>query len=240
MNCRECVCVCNIYFYIQYTYISIQYIYLWCNKYVTEPHHTFLYSPFWHTAVFLLHKHFLFTPSPFFNSPSIITNCKYAAISKPNITIYEGYPENKLLLWMLPLQCCGHDGAHACQVCWFCWKAGMQFTDIWKLSTHRVVFIMFKKTENPAACDMRSVICCSCLKAPQSMQVSIVTHFKNCATWSRIINVACLAMVFRWFITAPAHTLQYKISSRYLAGINSIIPLQPRLSTKWFSFVPVS
>jgi len=58
------VCVCNLYFYIQYTYISIQYIYLWCNKYVTEPHHTFLYNPFWQTAVVLLHKHFLFTPSP--------------------------------------------------------------------------------------------------------------------------------------------------------------------------------
>jgi len=45
--------------------------------------------------VVLLHKHFLFTPSPFFNSASIITICKYAAIDKPNVTIYEGYPENK-------------------------------------------------------------------------------------------------------------------------------------------------
>jgi len=45
--------------------------------------------------VVLLHKHSLFTPSPFVNSASIITICIYAAIKKPNVTIYEGYPENK-------------------------------------------------------------------------------------------------------------------------------------------------
>jgi hypothetical protein len=42
--------------------------------------------------------------------------------------------------------------------------------------------------------------------------------------------------------SARTHTLlpQHKISSRHLAGNNSIIPLQPRLSAKWFSCVPAS
>jgi len=31
--------------------------------------------------------------------------------------IYEGYPENKFRLRILPLQRCGHDGAHVCRVC---------------------------------------------------------------------------------------------------------------------------
>jgi len=30
---------------------------------------------------------------------------------------YEDYPENKFRLRILPLQRCGHDGAHACRVC---------------------------------------------------------------------------------------------------------------------------
>ena len=68
--------------------------------------------------------------------------------------LYEGYPENKLCLRILPLQRCGHEGAHACPVCWFCDKAWTQFADI------RTVFyapccvfigLMFKKIENPAA-----------------------------------------------------------------------------------------
>ena len=36
----------------------------------------------------LLHKHFLFRLSPFFNSASIITHCQYATMNKPNITLY--------------------------------------------------------------------------------------------------------------------------------------------------------
>jgi len=66
----------------------------------------------------------------------------------------------------------------------------------------------------------------SCLKTPQSMQVSTVTHLKNCIAQSRINNVACLAGVLWWFMTMPVHTLppQCKISSRHLAGNNSIIP----------------
>ena len=65
--------------------------------------------------VALLHKHFLYIPSPFFNSASIITNCQYAAMSKHNVTIYGGYPENKLRLLILPLQHCGHDGVCVCE-----------------------------------------------------------------------------------------------------------------------------
>jgi len=118
----------------------------------------FLYGPFWQTVVALLHKHFLYIPSPFFNSASIITNCQYAAISKHNVTIYEGYPENKFRLLILPLQRCGHDGVRVCRVCWFCGKAQTQFADIRTVSTHHVVFIMFKKIENSVAYEMRSVI----------------------------------------------------------------------------------
>ena len=59
---------------------------------------------------------------------------------------------------MLPLQCCGLNGAYACQVCWFCGKARMQFADIRTPCTHRAVCLMFKKIENPTACEMRSVI----------------------------------------------------------------------------------
>ena len=46
----------------------------------------------------------------------------------------------------------------------------------------------------------------SCLKAPQPMQMSIATHWKNCVTQSRISDMACLAMVLWWFMTAPSHT----------------------------------
>jgi len=40
------------------------------------------------TVVALLHKHFLFTQSPFFKCASIITNCKFATMSKPNIAVH--------------------------------------------------------------------------------------------------------------------------------------------------------
>ena len=33
------------------------------------------------------------------------------------VCMYEGYPEYKFCLRILPLQRCGHDGAHACRVC---------------------------------------------------------------------------------------------------------------------------
>ena len=115
----ECVCVCVYVSYVLLYTVYIHFctvflfIYFWCNKYVRDPYHTFWYSPFWQTVVVLLHKHFLYIPSPFFNSASIITNCQYAAMSKHNVTIYEGYPESKLRLLILPPQHCGHKFAHA-------------------------------------------------------------------------------------------------------------------------------
>ena len=51
----------------------------------------------------------------------------------------------------MPLQHCGHKGAHVCWVCWFCGKAQTQFADIQTVFTHRVVFIIFNKIENPAS-----------------------------------------------------------------------------------------
>jgi len=160
----ECVCVCVYVSYVLLYTVYIHFctvflfIYFWCNKYVRDPYHTFWYSPFWQTVVVLLHKHFLYIPSPFFNSPSIIANCQYAAMSKHNVTIYEGYPENKFRLLILSLQHRGHDVVRVCRVCWFCGKAQTQFAVIRTVSTHRVVFIMFKKIGNSAAYKMRSVI----------------------------------------------------------------------------------
>ena len=55
------------------------------------------------------------------------------------VCVYEGYPENKFRLQILPMQRCGHDGAHACQVCWFCGKARTEFADIRTVFTHRAV-----------------------------------------------------------------------------------------------------
>ena len=109
------------------------------------------------TVVVLLHKHFPFIPSPFFNSPNIITNCQYAAMSKPNLTVYDGCPENKFGLRMVELQHCSLDGAHVCQVFWFCGKAQAVHRHSNSVYASSCVF-MFKK-ENPAACEMRSVIC---------------------------------------------------------------------------------
>jgi len=47
-----------------------------------------------------------------------------------NFYLYEGYPENKFRLRILPLQRCGHDGAQACRVFGFFVKARTQFADI--------------------------------------------------------------------------------------------------------------
>jgi len=153
-----CVCIICTFIYSIRTFLYSVFIYFWCNKYVTDPHHTFLVGPFWHTVVALLHKHFLYIPSPFFNSASIITNCQYAAMSKHNVTIYDGYPESNFLLLILPLHHRGHGGVRVRRVCWFCGKAQTQFADIRTVSTHRAVFIMFEKIENTGTCGMRSVI----------------------------------------------------------------------------------
>jgi len=75
----------------------------------------------------------------------------------------------------------------------------------------------------------------SCLKAPQSMQVSIATHLKNCAARYGISDLACLAVVLWWFMTAPAHTHYFrKISSRHFAGNNLIIPYSPDITLSDF------
>jgi len=61
----------------------------------------------------------------------------------------------------------------------------------------------------------------SCLNAPQSTQVSVVTQILRRAIQNK--RRGMLTWVMWWFITTPAHTLQCKISS-HLAGNNSIIP----------------
>ena len=152
---KLCMCMCNIYFCIQYTYISIQYIYLWCNKNVTDPHATYLVQSIL-TLVFLLHKHFLFVPSPYFNSASIITNCKYAAVRKPNVTTYEGYPENKFHLLILPLAL--RSWRCACMPSLLILWQGTDTVCKYSVSTHCLVFIMFKKIDNPTACEMWCVM----------------------------------------------------------------------------------
>jgi len=53
--------------------------------------------------------------------------------------LYEGYPESKFRLWILPLQRCGHNGACVCRVFLFFVKARTQFADIWTVFMHRAV-----------------------------------------------------------------------------------------------------
>ena len=52
---------------------------------------------------------------------------------------YEGYPENKFRMWILPLQRCSHNGVHACRDCWFCGQAWMEFADIPTVFMHCAV-----------------------------------------------------------------------------------------------------
>jgi hypothetical protein len=49
---------------------------------------------------------------------------------------YKAYPQNKFRLQILPLQHCGHNGAHACRVCWSFGKARTQFADNQTVFTH--------------------------------------------------------------------------------------------------------
>jgi len=82
--------VCNVYIYIQYTYTSVRYIYLFLMHWNCEGLTSYIFGTVHsdRTVVVLLHKHFLSIPSPFFNSASVITNCQYAAMSKLYITVY--------------------------------------------------------------------------------------------------------------------------------------------------------
>jgi len=64
--------ICNVYIYIQYTYISIQcFIHLWCMKNVRLISYNFATVHSDRTVVVSLHKHLLFRPSPFINSAAL-------------------------------------------------------------------------------------------------------------------------------------------------------------------------
>ena len=104
-------------------------------------------------VVVLLHKQFLFIPSPFFNSANIITNCQYAAMSKPNLTINKGCPENKLVCewWTLQSRWC--TCVPSSLVLWIGTDAVHRHSN--SVYTSCCVF-MFKKVENPATCEMLS------------------------------------------------------------------------------------
>jgi hypothetical protein len=72
---------------------------------------------------------------------------------------YEAYPQNKFCLKILPLQRCGHYGAHVCRLFWSFWKVRMQFADSWTMFMHHPVCLKCsRKTEKPTACEMWSVI----------------------------------------------------------------------------------
>jgi hypothetical protein len=74
--------------------------------------------------------------------------------------MYEAYPKNKFHLQILPLQHCGHNGAHAYSICWFLGRDGRDLQIIeQRLCIVLCVYTMFKKIEKPAACEMRFVIC---------------------------------------------------------------------------------
>jgi len=86
----------NVHVYTVYIHFCAVYLFIYDAVYIyirENIHFYMVHSD--RTLVVLLHKHFLFTPSPFFNSACIITICVYAAINKPNVTVYKGYPENK-------------------------------------------------------------------------------------------------------------------------------------------------
>jgi hypothetical protein len=66
------------------------------------------------------------------------------------IRAYEGYPQNKFRLQILPLQRCGHYGTHACRVSWFFWEARAPFADNRTAFTHRPVCLQCsRKSRNP-------------------------------------------------------------------------------------------
>jgi len=59
------------------------------------------------------------------------------------------------------------------------------------VSTHHVVFIMFKKIENPAACEMRSVICFLNVKNMKPPEICHLCDFYGEHAMSS-------SMVWRW------------------------------------------
>jgi hypothetical protein len=98
--------------------------------------------------------------------------------SAPNVVLVHvrRFSKSKFRLRRLPLQRCGHDGAHACRV----FMILCQDSDAIRRHLNSVyatccVFVMFKKIENTASCEMRPVIrflnaknICPILGAPNS------------------------------------------------------------------------
>jgi hypothetical protein len=64
--------------------------------------------------------------------------------------LFEVYPKNKIRLQILPLQHCGHYGAHPCRVCWPFWKAQTQFADNQTTFSHHPVCLQCsRKSRSP-------------------------------------------------------------------------------------------
>jgi len=110
-------------------------------------------------------------------------------MSKRNITVYEGYTENKFWLLILPLQHCGHEGA-SLLILW----QGMDAVPRLSNSVYGscCVFIMFKKIGNPTACEMRSVIC---FLNAKNMKLSEI-HHQRCDVYGE--HAISSSVVQRW------------------------------------------
>ena len=77
--------------YVQYTYIYVQFIYLFISN-AGKIYETLVLSfPYSsnRTVVVLLLKHFSSRPSASCNSVSIITNCTYATMSESNVHLFQ-------------------------------------------------------------------------------------------------------------------------------------------------------
>ena len=73
--------------------------------------------------------------------------------------MYEGYPENKFCLRILPLQHCGQMVRMRAEFLIVCQGTDAICRHLNSVYASCCVFIMFKKIENTAACEMQSVIC---------------------------------------------------------------------------------
>jgi hypothetical protein len=103
------------------------------------------------------------------------------------------------------------------------------------ISTHKIMCTVFW--------DGKGILLVEFLPQGSTINAGVYCdNLRNCVVRSRASDVACSVGVLWCFMIMPAHTLppQRKISSRHLAGNNSIIPLESRLSAKWFSCVPGS
>jgi hypothetical protein len=70
--------------------------------------------------------------------------------TKLNETWYEAYPQNEFRLQILPLQCCCHDRAHTCRVCWSFGTARTRFAGNQTAFTHRPVCLeCWRKSRSP-------------------------------------------------------------------------------------------